>query len=81
MISPKPLLFLCMVGSLLSTCTAREPGNWTQFRNGGNSKVEGNIPDQWQPDSITWQRELRGYGQSTPVIYENKVFVTSVVGR
>ncbi len=61
---------------------AREPAanQWAEFRNGGTSSVSGSIPRTWQPDSVSWQHELRGYGQSTPIIYGGRVFVTSVVG-
>ena len=54
-------------------------GDWTSFRNGGSSSAE-KLPTNWSPDDIAWQLELTGYGQSTPVILGEKVFVASVVG-
>ena len=54
--------------------------DWTSFRNGGDSTVAG-LPEKWSPDTIAWQRELIGYGQSTPVIREQQVYVASVVGQ
>jgi outer membrane protein assembly factor BamB len=39
------------------------------------------MPLAWSPESgIAWQKELPGYGQSSPVIFNGRVFVTSVVG-
>ncbi|MEM8734851.1 MAG: PQQ-binding-like beta-propeller repeat protein, partial [Planctomycetota bacterium] len=52
---------------------------WTSFRNGGASVTE-TLPTEWNPKSTKWQLELTGYGQSTPVIFGDHVFVASVVG-
>lgn len=39
------------------------------------------LPTAWSSDhGIAWQHELVGYGQSAPVMLNNKVFVTSVEG-
>ncbi len=55
--------------------------DWTSFRDGGKSQVSEALPQKWTPESgIAWQRELPGYGQSTPVILGDKVFVTAVEG-
>ncbi len=53
--------------------------DWASFRNGGNSAAA-SLPIRWTPESITWQHELPGYGQSTPVIHNQQVFIASVVG-
>lgn len=55
--------------------------DWTSFRAGGGSRVDGTLPVSWGPQQgIAWQRELPGYGQSTPVTFEDRVFVTAVEG-
>lgn len=55
--------------------------DWTSFRNGGHSTTLGELPTQWSAtNGIAWQRELSGYGQSTPVIHKGKIYVTAVVG-
>ena len=67
----------------VSVCQAGEPSSssWTEFRNGGSSHSAAQLPVAWSVDKgIAWQKELPGYGQSSPVIYNNRVFVTSVVG-
>ena len=68
----------------MSIGAASEPNvrsDWTSFRNGGHSKAVGALPLEWSAEAgIAWQKELAGYGQSTPVIYGGKVYVTSVVG-
>ncbi len=55
---------------------------WTTFRNGGASRVNGSLPTEWAPgENIAWQTETDGYGQSAPVIYDDHVIVTSVIGN
>jgi len=58
-----------------------QTGSWTEFRNGGQSTATGSYPKEWsQSKGIAWEQELIGYGQSTPVILDGKVYVTSVQG-
>jgi outer membrane protein assembly factor BamB len=55
--------------------------NWPEFRNGGSSTSASTVPDTWSPESgIAWQKELPGYGQSCPVVFNSRVFLTAVVG-
>jgi outer membrane protein assembly factor BamB len=78
------LLACCGAGLavLTATCLAEETaGHWHSFRNGGSSTSISELPLHWSPETgITWQRELAGYGQSSPVIHAGTVYVTSVVG-
>lgn len=54
---------------------------WDSFRNGGASRAEEPLPTSWSLESgISWQRELIGYGQSAPVVWNNNLYVTSVLG-
>lgn len=66
---------LFLAGTAVSTALA----DWTSFRNGGESSVAA-LPKEWSPDSVAWQKELEGYGQSTPIIQGQQIFVASVVG-
>lgn len=39
------------------------------------------LPLRWMPDSgLDWMVEIEGHGQSSPVIWADKIFVTSVTG-
>jgi outer membrane protein assembly factor BamB len=72
---------ICLLN--LAICCGGElsPSVWTEFRNGGSSISSGPLPLTWSPENgIAWQKELPGYGQSSPVIFNGRVFVTSVVG-
>lgn len=59
----------------------KSSNNWTEFRNGGSSSSTCSLPVTWSPEKgVAWQRELPGYGQSCPVIFNSRVFLTAVVG-
>ncbi len=70
----------CILGTSLGL--AAEPTNrsWNEFRNGGSSIAQGELPQQWNLKSVAWQHELIGYGQSTPIIHNDRVVVSSVEG-
>ncbi|MEM6470538.1 MAG: PQQ-binding-like beta-propeller repeat protein [Planctomycetota bacterium] len=55
---------------------------WTGFRNNGASLTPSkSLPVEWSPTSgITWQAELPGYGQSSPLLWEDRIYVTAVKG-
>ena len=55
---------------------------WSSFRGIGNDvSAIRDLPLSWSDDEgIAWQAPLNGYGQSSPVVYGRKVFVTSVDG-
>jgi outer membrane protein assembly factor BamB len=56
--------------------------SWPGFRGDGSGVTQAvNLPIHWSPDKgIAWKADIPGYGQSSPVIWKNKVFVTSIDG-
>jgi outer membrane protein assembly factor BamB len=61
---------------------AADAGNWPGFRGLSQSHSAGsNLPLRWSGESVpVWQTDLPGIGQSSPVIWNGKVFVTSIDG-
>ena len=56
--------------------------NWTQFRGPGGDGVakESQIPAEWDKEkNIQWKVQIAGFGWSQPIIWGDKVFVTSAV--
>jgi outer membrane protein assembly factor BamB len=55
---------------------------WTSFRGAGDSHTAARqLPLRWSPtENIAWQINLPAYGQSSPVVWRNRVFLTSVQG-
>lgn len=56
---------------------------WTRFRgpNGTGISNARTIPTKWTDGDINWKAALPGAGHSSPVIWEDKVFVTSFEER
>lgn len=73
------LMILCVVFSstlIFSSCTS----NWPQFRGSENNMVAKgkNLPTEWGNDkNIKWTCDLSGTGWSSPIVWENKVFISS----
>ncbi len=53
--------------------------NWPRFRgpNGTGLSTEKGVATQWDPQAAKWVCTLPGEGHSSPVIWDNRVFVTS----
>ena len=56
--------------------------SWSGFRGDGTSLTSArDLPVAWSDDSnVAWSVGLEGYGQSSPVIWDGTVYVTSTVG-
>ena len=55
---------------------------WPGFLGAGASEIDpATIPLKWSPtENVEWDASLPGHGQSSPVIWGEKVFVTTVEG-
>ncbi|MEO1996816.1 MAG: PQQ-binding-like beta-propeller repeat protein [Planctomycetaceae bacterium] len=53
--------------------------NWPRFRgpNGSGLSDAANIPSQWSTDEQQWTAQLPGQGHSSPVVWDQRLFVTS----
>jgi outer membrane protein assembly factor BamB len=61
-----------------------DSANWPQFRGAkadGVAKDNENLPTTWtNTKNIKWTTDVPGWGWSCPIVWENKVFLTTVVG-
>ncbi|QDU23463.1 outer membrane protein assembly factor BamB family protein [Urbifossiella limnaea] len=55
---------------------------WPGFRGDGTStSAAKNLPLTWSPtENLAWRAPLPGYGQSSPVVWNGRVYVTAVDG-
>jgi outer membrane protein assembly factor BamB len=53
--------------------------NWTQFRGPeSNLVVTGNLPAEWNDSlNVRWKTDLTGDGWSSPIVFGDKIFITS----
>ena len=66
---------------LLLTATLAQT-NWPQFRGPGSAGLADNprLPDRWsETENVAWKTDIPGLGWSSPIIWGDRVFVTSVV--
>ena len=69
--------------SLLATATSLTAQHWPQWRGPGGLGVsaETGVPTRWgTDDNIAWRVPLEGLGTSTPVIWGDRIFLTSQLG-
>lgn len=77
--SPPLLVVLVAVLIVVSVSERGFAQEWARFRGpnglGANSKVS--IPAEWNEQNTAWKIELPGEGHSSPVIWEDKLFILS----
>lgn len=72
---------VAIVGINALTSMAIEPvPTWTSFQNSGTPVVSRELPLEWTPNSVAWKVPIAGYGQSAPLTYSGRVYVTSTSG-
>jgi outer membrane protein assembly factor BamB len=73
--------FLACACCLLQTGAIVAQDQAAGFQNGGRLIVP-KLPEPWDAsgENIAWKVTLEGYGQSTPVVFGDQVFVTSTSG-
>ena len=72
------LAVLCCL-AMAPACFADD--SWPGFRGNGSGVAKSNVPTQWSPtEGVAWQSSIPGYGQSSPVVWKNSVYVTSSEG-
>ena len=87
---PHKIIGLAIICLTSSTVHAQE--RWPQFRgpqargiseesiHADGSASDSKLPDQWTTtENIAWKKEIPGRGWSSPVVWDNKVFLTTVV--
>jgi len=69
--------------SLSISAAGTDPGvMWQGFRGDGSSHAGGDLPLTWsENEGIAWITTFEGLGQSSPVIWDGRVLVTSVDGE
>lgn len=72
------LLIVC--SSLLAYSFTPSPENWPQFRGPENNMVAAgtNRPTEWNDSlNVSWKTDLTGAGWSSPIVFGDKIFITS----
>lgn len=84
-ITTKPAILLAAFVIALTavapyTLNAAPKHNWAQWRgpDGNGISVETNLPAEWSDSkNIKWKTPIPGRGHSSPVVWDNKIFLTT----
>ncbi len=72
-----------LMAACLGTLAAASEGNWPRFRGpaaGGVSADNAGLPTTWTTiDNVQWVADVRGWGWSSPIVWGERVFLTTVV--
>ena len=74
------LLFQALSASLLISPSIADAQNWPGFRGptGQGLSIETKLPTHWNAtENIAWQTSIPGQGWSSPVVWGDRVFVTT----
>lgn len=78
------LFFVLVLGTHAENLTSpKGTTRWTGFRgNHGDSHTRAiNLPLTWnETENVAWIIDLPGYGQSSPVVWDGKIFITASEG-
>jgi outer membrane protein assembly factor BamB len=75
------IAFISSLAFCLTTAAA-EP-NWPRWRgpDGDSHSSETGLPVKWDSTSIVWKTALPGSGQSSPIIWGDRIFLTAAAGN
>ena len=74
--------FVLLVGLLGAAVPADDEQFWTQWRGPLMTGVapQGNPPVEWAEDkNVAWRIEIPGRGKSSPVVWDDRVMVTTAI--
>ena len=80
----KALLLQALFATALVVAAAPAHGqeNWPQFRGPGGRGIGTSdaLPDRWSAtENVAWKTDLPGRGWSSPIVWGNRVFLTTVI--
>jgi len=72
----KAVFCYCLLACFFNVINAQE---WTRFRgpNGSGVSEATTVPVQWSDADYNWKKRLPGGGHSSPVVWGNRLFITS----
>jgi len=78
------MILTCVTGLSLIVAAGAGASGWTQFRGEGARGVAGgqSIPSSWSStEQVAWKTEVPGKGWSSPVVWDNQIFLTAVINE
>src|SRR5580698_479576 len=79
---PMNRLAILALGLLLPLTAPLRADQWPQFRGSQAGVVPDDpaLPDHWsETDNVVWKADIPGLGWSSPVVWDDHIFLTSAV--
>lgn len=76
------IIFTLLVGLAALARARAADANWPQFRGPDSTSVSANstFPHKWSAtENVAWKTDLPGRSWSSPIVWGNRIFITSVV--
>lgn len=75
----KALLTLVAAAWASVALTNLQAGDWPNWRGpaGNGTTPDGTYPATWSSNNISWKLELPGKGGSTPIVWKNRIYLTT----
>lgn len=73
------LALFVLTAALAATTAAPKGSDWPAWRGptGSGSTLKGEFPTRWTPEDAAWKLALPGNGVSTPIVWQNKIYLTT----
>jgi outer membrane protein assembly factor BamB len=78
------LVYLGLLAWMMAGASAAETVNWPQFRGPRSDglAVGATLPETWSTtENVVWKAEIPGWGWSSPVVWGDRIFVTTAVSE
>jgi len=78
------IVITLLILSTLSSLALAETTNWPQFRGAQSDGLAtgATLPDTWSTTkNVVWKADIPGWGWSSPVIWGDKILITSAVSE
>jgi outer membrane protein assembly factor BamB len=75
----RPMAVALLVIGTLATLASPARADWPNWRgpNGNGSVTNGDYPTSWNAENVVWKFALPGKGSSTPIVLNDRIFVTT----
>ncbi len=69
----------CAVSLVAASVAAPKAGDWPAWRGpaANGSTVQGEYPTRWTPEDAAWKVALPGNGVSTPIVWQDRIYLTT----
>src|SRR5947209_3289161 len=73
------IVFSALTGCVVANGADVE--SWSRFRGSDGKGIsnDASVPTKWDAGSLTWKTPIKGRGQSSPVVWGDRIFLTSAV--